>query len=215
MQLKPAIPMNLMAPSPALKSALDKASNIEAEAAILGAMLIDNRVVPQIAELIEPQDFYEPAHSSIYVRIVALVDAGKAATAITVRPYLDDEETLKAVGGAGAYLAGLTTSPGVVVIAPNYAHQLVDLAKRRALLLHLDALQAATNDFTLTNDQIVEGLDAGLSTVLERRSTTTSYTLAESFSITVAEIEQEAAGLIPRGVASAFLPDFAEIAGDM
>lgn len=202
-------------PSATLKASLDKASNISAEATILGAMMLDNGVVPAVVEILEPQDFYEPAHAAIYCRIVALVDAGKVASSVTIRPYFDDDAALSDVGGADIYLATLTAHRGATVLAADYARQVADFAKRRALLLHIDQLVAATNDFSLSNDAIVEGLDTGLSTILERRPTTSSHTLYDAYGVALAEIEDEAAGRTARGVTIKGLPDFTEIAGDM
>ena len=49
-------------------------ANIEAEAAFLGAVLIDNRVIEELPKQLTPDHFFEPVHARIYERLLALLD---------------------------------------------------------------------------------------------------------------------------------------------
>ena len=62
-------------------------SNIEAEAAFLGAVLIDNQVVQELNTPLQPHHFYEPVHQRIYERIHKLLDRNSIATPVTLKPY--------------------------------------------------------------------------------------------------------------------------------
>ncbi len=61
-------------------------SNVEAEAAYLGAVLIDNRVIEELQTPLSPQHFFEPVHARIYERILHLLDRKAVVTPVTLRP---------------------------------------------------------------------------------------------------------------------------------
>jgi replicative DNA helicase len=108
-------------------------ANVEAEAAFLGAALIDNRVIEELVTPLRPDHFFEPAHERIFERILQLLDRKAVVTPVTLRPYFEADETLKELGGA-AYLARLT-SDGQGLLAPReLADQIYDLALLRELV---------------------------------------------------------------------------------
>src|SRR3546814_10008441 len=67
-------------------------ANIEAEAAYLGAVLIDNRVLEELHTPIRPEHFFEPLHQRIYERILKLVDRNATASPVTLKPYFEGDE---------------------------------------------------------------------------------------------------------------------------
>ena len=71
-------------------------SNVEAEAAFLGAALIDNRVIEELQAPLTPLHFFEPVHARIYTRILQLLDRKAVVTPVTLRPYFEADEALKA-----------------------------------------------------------------------------------------------------------------------
>ena len=102
-------------------------ANVEAEAALIGAVLIDNRVVEEMVTPLRAEHFFEPVHQRIYARIVQLLDRGAVVTPVTLKPYFEADESLKELGGA-AYLARLTAD-GQGLLAPReLAAQIYDLA---------------------------------------------------------------------------------------
>ncbi|MCZ8172708.1 MAG: AAA family ATPase, partial [Brevundimonas sp.] len=108
-------------------------ANIEAEAAFLGAALIDNRVIEELVTPLRPDHFFEPAHVRIYERILQLLDRKAVVTPVTLKPYFEADETLKELGGA-SYLARLTAD-GQGLLAPReLADQIYDLALLRELV---------------------------------------------------------------------------------
>ncbi|MFM6951372.1 MAG: replicative DNA helicase [Novosphingobium sp.] len=108
-------------------------ANVEAEAAFLGAALIDNRVIEELSTPLRPDHFFEPAHVRIYDRILQLLDRKAVVTPVTLKPYFEADETLKELGGA-AYLARLTAD-GQGLLAPReLAEQIYDLALLRELV---------------------------------------------------------------------------------
>ncbi len=108
-------------------------ANVEAEAAFLGAVLIDNRVIEELATPLSSKHFFEPVHQRIYARIQQLLDRAAVVTPVTLKPYFESDEGLKELGGA-AYLARLTAD-GQGLLAPReLAEQIYDLALLRELV---------------------------------------------------------------------------------
>ncbi len=107
--------------------------NIEAEAALLGALMIDNRLVEDVQLKLKPHHFFEPLHGRIYESILRMTDSNRIANPVTLRPLFESDEAIKEVGGP-AYLAQLTGSGAAVIGARDFAGQIYDLALLRALV---------------------------------------------------------------------------------
>jgi replicative DNA helicase len=107
--------------------------NIEAEAALLGALMIDNRLVEDVQIRLKAHHFFEPLHGRIYDAILRLSDKNMVANPVTLKPMFEADESMKEVGGP-AYLAQLTGSGAAVIGARDFAAQIYDLALLRALV---------------------------------------------------------------------------------
>ena len=127
-----AEPVRLLEPeSPAGIGALPH--NIEAEAALLGALMIDNRLAEDIQLKLRPEHFHEPIHGRVYEAILKLVDRNMVANPVTLRPMFESDEAMRSLGGPG-YLAQLTGSGAALIGARDFATQIYDLALLRALI---------------------------------------------------------------------------------
>jgi replicative DNA helicase len=107
--------------------------NADAEAALLGALMIDNRLAEDIQMKLRPDHFFEPLHARIYEAILKLIDRNMIASPVTLRPMFEADEEMKTLGGP-AYLAKLTGSGATVIGARDFADQVYDLALLRALI---------------------------------------------------------------------------------
>ena len=74
--------------------------NIEAEQALLGAVLVNNEALYRVSDFLEPQHFFEPIHQQIYDLSRSLIRTGKLASPVTLKTFLP----------ADADIAGLTVS---------------------------------------------------------------------------------------------------------
>ncbi len=83
--------------------------NIEAEQAVLGAILIENSSINKALEIINPDDFYRDAHRRIFSGILDLNERNEVVDLITLSDHLRNKNELEAVGGA-AYLSSLVNS---------------------------------------------------------------------------------------------------------
>lgn len=107
--------------------------NIEAEAALLGALMIDNRIAEDIQLKLSPAHFHEPVHGRIYEAILKLLDKNMVANPVTLRPLFESDEAMRILGGP-AYLAQLTGNGAALIGARDFAAQIYDLALLRELV---------------------------------------------------------------------------------
>ena len=107
--------------------------NVEAEAALLGALMVDNRLVEDVQMKLRPDHFFEPLHGRIYEGILRLTDSNRVANPVTLKPLFEADEGMREVGGP-SYLAQLTGSGAAVIGARDFAEQIYDLALLRALV---------------------------------------------------------------------------------
>ena len=81
--------------------------NIEAEQAVLGTILLQDKALLHVVEVLSPSDFYRDAHKAIYAAMLVLFEREEPHDLITVTSLLGDQNKLEEVGGA-SYLASLT-----------------------------------------------------------------------------------------------------------
>ncbi len=106
--------------------------NIEAEQALLGAILVNNEAFYRVSDFLAAEHFYEPVHREIYEICGKIIRAGKAATPITVKTYLPDQLTAEVT--LPQYLARLAAEATTVINAADYGQTIYDLAIRRSLI---------------------------------------------------------------------------------
>jgi replicative DNA helicase len=173
------MPEHLVLDRPAPVAVRSLPANIEAEAAFLGAVLIDNRVIEELPVELAPTHFFEPCHARIYERLKQLLDRKAVVTPVTLRPYFESDEALKELGGAN-YLARLTAD-GQGLLAPReLAEQIYDLALLRELITVGRNLVEAAMDTSETVDpkEQITRAEAALYQVAEGATATSE---AQSF----------------------------------
>ena len=108
--------------------------NIEAEQALLGAILVNNEAFYRVSDFLEPRHFYEPVHQKIYEIGSQLIRAGKVASPVTLKTFLPADAD---VGGLtlSQYLARLAAEATTVINALDYGRTVYDLSIRRALIV--------------------------------------------------------------------------------
>jgi replicative DNA helicase len=108
-------------------------SNIEAEQALLGALLLNNEIFDRIDPIVKAHHFYEPVHGRIYDIAARRIAKNALASPVTLKPFLADDEALKELGGTD-YLARLAGATISIIAARDYAETIRDLALRRELV---------------------------------------------------------------------------------
>src|SRR5947207_13204349 len=107
--------------SAARKSAENAASpyrtaphNIEAEQALLGAVLVNNEAFYRVSDFLEPQHFFEPIHQKIFELSGSLIRAGKIASPVTLKTFLPPDLDVAGLT-ASQYLAPLAAGATTVI----------------------------------------------------------------------------------------------------
>lgn len=107
--------------------------NREAERSILGSMLRDNRVIPEIVTRLRAEDFYVFGHQKIFEGLASLMEQGKAADYITLGDWLKEKQYLEDAGGH-SYLVDLwDAAPGSAGNARHYA----DIVRQKSIVRNL------------------------------------------------------------------------------
>ncbi|MCC6948628.1 MAG: replicative DNA helicase [Bradyrhizobiaceae bacterium] len=107
--------------------------NIEAEQALLGAILVNNEAFYRVSDFLDPRHFFEPIHQKIYEVTSGLIRAGKIATPVTLKTFLPADADIAGLTPA-QYLARLAAEATTVINAVDYGRTIYDLATRRDLI---------------------------------------------------------------------------------
>lgn len=107
--------------------------NLEAEQALLGAILTNNRAYERVAEYLAPEHFADPVHGRIFESAGRRIEKGQLADAVTLRGDLANDPLLEEVGGA-AYLGQLVAASVTIVNAADYGRAIYDSYLRRQLI---------------------------------------------------------------------------------
>ena len=122
-----------LAPEPESDSYRSPPHNIEAEQALLGAILVNNEACDRVSSFLDPSHFFEAVHARIYEAAATLIRAGKLASPVTLKTYFERDETLKDIGGP-VYLARLAAAATTIINAEEYGRAIYELAQRRKLI---------------------------------------------------------------------------------
>ncbi|MCU6786521.1 MULTISPECIES: replicative DNA helicase [Aedoeadaptatus] len=105
----------------------------QAEASVLGAMLLDKSAITTAVEIIHAEDFYYDSHKAIFEGILRLYNKNEPADMITLSDFLKKNGQLEAVGGY-TYLGRLTSGAGAVSNTEAYANIIKEKSTLRALI---------------------------------------------------------------------------------
>jgi replicative DNA helicase len=137
--------------------------NIEAEHAVLGTILLQDKALIKIVEILKPDDFYRDAHKTIFAAMLALFEKREPHDLITVTGLLSDQNKLEDVGGA-AYLASLTDIIPFAGTLVHHAHIIRKKSVLRRLIQTTSEVAARCYD---TQDDIESLIDEAEKTIFE------------------------------------------------
>jgi replicative DNA helicase len=124
--------------------------NIEAEQALLGAILVNNESYDRVASFLEARHYFDALHGRIYEAAAKLITAGHLASPVTLKTFFERDEALAEIGGP-QYLARIAGAATTIINAEEYGRTIYDLAIRRELIqvgmdLHNRAFDAPVDD---------------------------------------------------------------------
>ena len=152
-------------------------SNLEAEQALLGSILVNNDIIDEISSIINSNIFYDPAHVKIYEVIENLNNKGMIANPITIKNFFEKDNMLNDVGGT-EYLVKLTRFSSSTKQAIDYAKIIHEMYLRRELIqisdnLSSDTLNASSENYNA--ETIIESTEKSLFDLAERGSFSQSF----------------------------------------
>lgn len=144
-------------------------SNIEMEAALLGAMMTPDAqgLVDYCADRLAASAFYEPVHGKIYEAIQRQHALGKSTSPVSIKPYFDGDDDLTPLGGP-RYLAQLTGNLDALLAPREFADDIAELAHRRRIMVALRDAYAECGDLTNVVSEVITQVDSAME---ERRGT--------------------------------------------
>lgn len=159
-------------------------SNTDAEASLLGAILIDTDAIVKIADRISADDFYDPRHARIYEALVALYEKRSAIDILTLADQLKGTGFLDMVGGP-AYLTELTNYVPTAAHVEQYADIVSQKALRRRLIATSHDMAALGQDESKGLQELIEEAETRLFSVsqqhVKQNVISLENILAESF----------------------------------
>ena len=108
--------------------------SVEAEQALLGALLIDNRVYDRVSDIVGLEHFVDGIHARIWERAVELIECGKRADPVTIKSHFQQDPEIKPGLTIPQYLGRLAVNAVTTINAKDYAEHVRDLAVKRSLV---------------------------------------------------------------------------------
>ncbi len=152
--------------------------NTDAEAAVLGALLIDRDAISRVAAILRPEDFYRDRNATIYAAMLALHDRREPIDYLTLTDELQRTGRYEEVGGL-AYLSALFTEVPTSLHVEHYARIVEAAALRRRLIRAAGRIAALGYDETLDPDRALEEAEQTLFAVAQRRQSRDFQKLAD------------------------------------
>lgn len=168
----------------------------DAEAAVLCAVMFDNRHLDALSAVLEPRHFHQPAHELIWTAALGLYGDSKHVDPITLAQRLRRDGDLERAGGAG-YLHELAGQPSSVALVDQYAEAVVDSYKLRAVLEATTRTAAAVRRREFTADEIRDQAMSDLQAVTVGTADAPGLSVADRWQPFVDELE---AGHDPRAL---------------
>lgn len=163
--------------------------NLEAEQAVLGAILLDNQSLYKTLEILDPEEFYRPAHKRIFKAMVELSEQNQVIDLVTLTDHLQRSEALEGIGGS-AYLTDLAQSVATAAGVAYHARLIHDAGVSRSLIVA--ATEIVTRGFEATRrvDELLEFAERSIFSIAERRLKKLFSPMQEVVAATVQHIDQ-------------------------
>ena len=137
--------------------------NIEAEQALLAALLTSNSVYERISDFLRPEQFYDDVNGKIFEAIAKLLENNQLADPLTLKNYFLQKDEMELIGG-DRYLIELAKNSTILSNTTEYGKLIYDLYQRREILKISDEITNEANSFDLETNasQIIEKAEVKL-----------------------------------------------------
>ena len=107
--------------------------NLEAEQALLGAILVNNEIMARVNDFLKEEHFFEPLHQRIFSNAARLIDRQNIANPVTLKPFFENDQAIIDIGDKD-YLKKLASYSTGIINAVDYGRAIYELALRRSLI---------------------------------------------------------------------------------
>ena len=151
-------------------------SNLEAEQALIGSVMVNNDIIDEVSNIVNSNKFFDPAHRKIYEVIENLNNKGMIANPITLKNFFEKSENLKEVGGV-EYLVKLTRFSSSSRQAIAYAKVVHEMYVKRELIDISSNISEESfgADDNKSAENIIEEAEQSLFQLAERGNFSQSY----------------------------------------
>ena len=122
--------------------------NVEAEQALLAALLTNNSAYEHISDFLKPEHFYDDVNSRIFEAIAKLLENNQLADPLTLKNYFLQKDEMELIGG-DRYLIELAKNSTISSNTSEYGKLIYDLFQRREILKISDEISNEANSFDL------------------------------------------------------------------
>ncbi|WP_455477438.1 replicative DNA helicase [Bartonella sp. B41] len=143
--------------------------NIEAEQALLGAILVNNDALDRVSDFLKPEHFFEQLHQKLYDILFYVIQKGKIANPVTIKPFIPSDEKIGDITVFN-YVVRLAKEAVTIINAEDYGRVIYDLFIRRALIdLGNELVNTAFDSpVDLTPNQQIETIEQSLFELAEK-----------------------------------------------
>jgi replicative DNA helicase len=163
--------------------------DIEAERAVLGAVLISPEAAAEVIENLTETDFYRPAHQHVFSAMVELFERGEVVDVVTVRGLLQNQNVLDQVGGA-AYLTGLSEAVFSAANVSAYVSAVHAQSVVRQLLARAEGIAAQCYTNAGDVDQLLDAAEQAVFEIADKKIAQAFYPLKDVVDQTVRDLEK-------------------------
>jgi len=167
--------------------------NIEAEQALLGAILLENEVILYAQDKVKPEDFYRQSHALLFKTMLELLHKNKPIDTVSILDHTRPSGKLEKIGG-GEYLVKLTDIVPTAASHDYYAQVISDKSRlRKTLHACYKGIETIHQNGTEPND-IISGIGKELADIQADELARTSYDIGDLLDLYNKEIEDAEQG---------------------
>ena len=137
--------------------------HIEAEQAVLAALLTSNSIYEKISDFLKPEHFYDDINGKIFEAIAKLLENNQLADPLTLKNYFLQKDEMELIGGE-RYLIELAKNAPILSNTATYGKLIYDLFQRREILKISDEIsnEANSHDPETNASEIIEKAESKL-----------------------------------------------------
>jgi len=177
------------APAPPAAGGRVPPHNLEAEASVLGSLMLDRNAVVRVADFLRPDDFYLDHHAQVYRAALNLYDRSDPIDLLTLAAELEKMRVLERIGGQ-AFLAELESGVPTAANVEYYGHLVEEAATKRKLISAGGRITALGFDESTPATQALDTAEGVIFNIAEGRITQDFVALKDILKTTWDQIEQ-------------------------